>query len=143
MALAAGQGRCHDFADILSQRFIHILMGHNHFPAVPVICSVAGVAGNGVGCLRHHFFKGHGINADALFRNQLMYIRRLAGQAVGLGMRPLGFLHIFQCVGMTPGTAVVLGKAVSFININQIRILLQVVCHIAVLLFFPHGDSDC
>ena len=142
MALAAGQGSRLDLADVFTQRFIHVLMGHNHLSVVPIICSVAGIAADGIGRLRHHFIKRHGINAHTLFCNQLMHIRRLAGQAVSLCMRPLGFLHVFQCIGMTPGAAVILGKAVSFINIDQIRILLQIVSHIAVILFFSHGDSD-
>ena len=142
MALSAGKRRGVDLRLVFSQRFVHILVRHDHLAVVSVIPAVAGIAGNGVGRLGHYFIEGHGIDADALLFDHLVHIRRLAGQAVGLGMGPLGFLDVFQRIGVTPGAAVILGKPVSFIDVHQIRILLQIIGHITVVLFIAHGKGN-
>ena len=142
MALSAGQRRRLDFTDVRTQRLIHILVGDNHLAAVAVIRSMTGITGDRLCHLSHDLVKSNGIDADAQFLNHLVHIRRLAGQAVGLWMRPLCLCHIRQGVGMSAGAAIILCKPISFINVHQIRILFQIICHITVFLFFTHRNSD-
>ena len=138
MALSAGKRRGVDRRSVLPQCLVHILVGHDHLAVVPVVCTMAGIAGNRVGRLRHDIFKRHRVYAHTLLRNHLVHVRSLAGQAVGFRVGPLGLLHIIQGIGMASGAAVVLREPVSFIDIDQVRILLQVIRHIVVLCLIVH-----
>ena len=142
VALSAGERSGVDRRCVLAQCLVHILVGHDHLAVVPVVRAVAGIAGDRVGRLCHDFFKRHRIDAHALLGDHLVHVRGLAGQAVGLRVGPFGLLHVVEGIGMAPGAAVILRETVTLIDIDQVRVLLQVVRHIVVLRLVIHRVHD-
>ena len=142
VALAAVQCFWIDGGNIFPQRLVHIAVGDDNLAVVSFVVPVAGIAGNRLRHLAHHFVKGEAVHAHALFVHHFGEVRRLAGDALGLIMGAGRLGYIFQCIRVAARGFVILGKSVSLIDIDQIRIHLKIVFSLAVLGVLPHRHRN-
>ncbi len=142
VALAAGQRRGLDGIGVARERLGHVAVGDHDLAAVAVVGPVASVAAHVLCHLRHDLVKGHRVDGHALLLDHLVHVGRLAGQAVGLRMRALGLGDVLQRVLVAAGAAVVLGEAVALVDVHEVRVLLQVVGHVAVVAVVAHRGHD-
>ena len=86
MALAAVQRFGINGGNILSQCFLHITVGDDNLAVVSLVVPMAGITGNRLRHLAHHFIEGKSVHANALFVHHFGEVRCLAGNTLGLVM---------------------------------------------------------
>ena len=142
MALPAGERRRIDLLRAVSQRLVHIRVRDHDLPGISRVVPVAIIAADVFLHQRHRLVEGNGISPDAHVVNELGEVRRLAGQAVRVRVRALCPGDILERIFVPPGAAVILRKAIALVNIDEVRILLQIGCYIAVFPVVSHGRHD-
>ena len=107
-------------------------MGQNKF-AVRDLILMTGIAADILMHIRKEAFKLKGVGVLSEIIDELREVRSLAGQAVGQGVRPFGLAHVLQNICVSAGAAVILCKAIAFVDVNQIGIFFQIADGIAVI----------
>ena len=142
MALSAAE-RCRiDGRHVASQGLVDIGVRDHDLACIAGLVAVTGVAADVLLHLGQHFIVVHGIDTHTQVVDQLGEVGGLAGKAVCKGMGTGCGAHILQSVFMTPCTAVFLGKAVAFVDVDQVRILLQIADDRIVVAVGSHGCHD-
>ena len=137
MALAAGEHRGIHIGQILAHGIGKICMRDYQLIAG---VAVAGVAADGLGHLCDGLIEVQRIRADAVRIGKDGEVRGLAGDALGLGMRPSGLRHVLNGKGVPPGAAVELAEGIALIDRGNDGILRYIIDDFAVF-FISHVGS--
>ena len=136
VALTAGEIRSGDLVKVLAHRVDPVGVGHGD---LTWRVRVTGVAGNALDDLRLYLGPILLVRLDALLVHHVGEVGRLAGPAVGEGMRTAGGLNVLHVVEVAAGGAVVDGKAVALVQRAQIGVLLQIIHDLVVLAVLEPG----
>ena len=138
VALAAGEHAGVDGLHVFAQGLGDVGVGHLEGALAAGLVAVAGVAGDALaarGDLLIDLVEILRVDAHALILNHFREGGGLAGQAAGQGfvVDSLGLSHVRERVGVAAGGAVVLGKAVALVDVDQIGVLLQIIDDLVVV----------